>query len=145
MVPTLHRKAALSQPLAAIRANRFVPTTFLPKCSTFLPRLLKLTSFPPRPDRKRSARATGRLRNGTREVAERRTSRNRSPPRSRFAPLFAPLFPPFFGRNIVYDLDILGASRTNFQVRKKSCIHLSHVFAAFRSFYACESPIAEIL
>ena len=96
-------------------------------------------------DRKRSARAAGRLRNGPRDVAVPRTSRNRSPPRSRFAPLFAPLFPPFLGRNIVYDLDILGASRTNFQVRKKSCIHLSHVFAAFRSFYALESPIAEIL
>ena len=114
-------------------------------CSTFLPRLLKLTSVPPRPDRKRSARADGRLRNGPRDVAVPRTSRNRSPPRSRFATLFASPFPPFLGRKAVYDLDILGASHTNFQVRKKSCIHLSHVFAAFRSFYALESPIAEIL
>ena len=96
-------------------------------------------------DRKQSARAAGRLRNGPRDVAVPRTSRNRSPPRSRCAPLFAPLFPPFLGRKAVYDLDILGASRTNFQVRKKSCIHLSHVFAAFRSFYALESLIAEIL
>ena len=118
---------------------------FFSDCSTLLPRLLKLTSFPPRLDRKRSARAGVGLSNGPRDVAVPRTSRNRSPPRSRFAPLFAPLFPPFFGRNIVYDLDILGASRTNFQIQKKSCIHLSHVFAAFRSFYALESPIAEIL
>ena len=95
----------------------------------------------PQLDRKRSSRAAGRLRNGPRDVAVPRTSRNRSPPRSRFAPLF----PPFLGRKAVYDLDNLGASRTNFQFQKKSCIHLSHVFAAFRSFYALESPIAEIL
>ena len=78
-----------------------------------------------------------------------RTSRNWSAPRSRFTPLFASLFLPFLGRKAVYPLDNLGASCTNFQFREKSCtvqcIHLSHVFAAFRSFYALESPIAEKL
>ena len=118
---------------------------FFRDCSTFLPRSFKLTSFPPRSDRKRSARAGGRLRNGPWDVAVPRTSRNRSPPRSRFAPLFAPLFPPFLGRKVVYPLDNLGVSRTNFIFRKKTCIHLSHIFAAFRNFYALESPIAEIL
>ena len=96
-------------------------------------------------DRKQSARAAGRLRNGPRDVAVPRTSRNRFLSRSRFAPLFAPLFPQFLGRKAVYPLDNLGASRTNFQFRKKGCIHLSHVFAAFWSFYALESPIAEKL
>ena len=76
-------------------------------------------------DRKQSAQAAGRLRNGPLDVAVPRTSRNRSPPRSRFVPLFSPLFPPFLGRKAVYDLDNLGASRTIFQFRKKSCIHLT--------------------
>ena len=67
---------------------------FFRDCSTFLRSLLKLTSFPQRPNRKRSARADGRLRNGPRDVAVPRTSQNRSPPRSRFASLFAPLIPP---------------------------------------------------
>ena len=141
MVSTLHRKAAIRQPVRAEIGS--CQRHFFRDCLTFLLRLLKLTSVPPRPDRKRSARAGGRLRNGPRDVAVPRTSRNRSPSRSRFAPLFAPLFQPFLGRKAVYDLDILGASSTNFQVRKKSCIHLSHVFAAFRSFYALKSPIAE--
>ena len=96
-------------------------------------------------DRKRSAQAAGRLLNCPWDAAMPRTSRNWSLPRSRFAPLFAPLLPPFLGRKALYDLDNLGASHTIFQIRKKSCIHLSQVFAAFRSFYALESPIAEIL
>jgi hypothetical protein len=44
--------------------------------STFLPRLLKLTSFLPRPGRKQSARACGQLHNAPRDVAVPRTSRN---------------------------------------------------------------------
>ena len=122
-----------------------MPTTFLPRLLDLSSEIAQTDLLFPLLDKKRSARAGGRLRNGPRDLAMPRTSRNRSPPRSRFAPLFAPLFPPFLGRKPVYDLDNLGASRTNFQVQKKSCTHLSHVFAAFRSFYALESPIEEIL
>jgi hypothetical protein len=83
---------------------------------TVLPNWLKMTFFRPLLRRKRSARKGGGHQDDRRELDVARTSRSRRPQRCRFAPRFSAIFT-FLGKKVVYPLDNLGASSTNFQSR----------------------------
>jgi hypothetical protein len=97
------------------RCERTRPT----RNTSFSPSFLKMTILPPLLRRKRRALTGGGPLEDLRDIAVARTRRFRSPQRCRFAPLFSAIFT-FLGKNIkkvVYPLDNLGASRTNFQSR----------------------------
>ena len=106
----LHRGKARNCPADSIGANARGPT--------FSPSFLKMTILSPLLRRKRRALTGGGPRDDLRDIAVARSRRFRSPQRSRFAPLFSAIFT-FLGKKVVYPLDNLGASSTNFNLGKK--------------------------
>ncbi len=84
--------------------------------TTFSLSFLKMTILPPLLRRKQRALTGGGPLDDLRDIAMARSRRFRFPQRCKFPPLFSAIFT-FLGKKVVYHLDNLGASRTNFQYR----------------------------
>jgi hypothetical protein len=100
------------------RFDRFERTR-LTRNTTFLPSFLEMTILSPLLRRKRREMTGEGPRNDLLDITVARSRRFRSQQCCRFAPLFSAIFL-FFDKFLVYPLANLG---------------LSHVFAAYRSFY----------
>ncbi len=109
MIPLRQRKTLSCR---FYRCKRTRPT----RNTTFSPSFLKMIILPPLLRRKQGARTGGGPRDDLWDIAMARSRRFRCPQRCRFAPLFSAIFT-FLGKKVVYPLDNLGASRTNFQSR----------------------------